>query len=76
MDRNSRLACTVTLLLLLLSGGVFAGETSPAPNPPDPQHSKIAKHVALGSGQTRSTAPHRLTWFEMVEIALSNLGLL
>ena len=77
MSRIAKLFCSVSLSVLLLAAAIFAGEASPNPQPPDPnQHSKISKPVASGSKSTRGGAPHRLTWFEMVEMMLSNLGLI
>ena len=70
------LGCLVFTTTLLV-GGALAGQSEPTPQPPDPnQHSKISKPVASGSKTTRGTVSHGLTWFEVVEIMLSSLGLI
>ena len=73
--RFAGIVCSTTLTLMLLAGNVIAGEVGPIPGAPQP-HGKISKPAKQPRASTSTSSSRDLTWFEMVEIALSNLGLL
>jgi len=74
MNKLSSSLCSL-VLLIILAGGVLGGEVVPTPAVPQP-HSTISNPAKHG-GHSNSTSKGRsLTWLEIVEIALSNLGLL
>ena len=75
INRLTGTVCAAVLALLLMTGSVFAGEMAPVPGA-QPSHSKIAKPAKQPLASTSASSNRDLTWFEMVEIALSNLGLL
>ena len=66
------------LMAALFHATVLAGQVENTPNSPPPPdtHSKISKPDKPGRNQVRGNAPDRLTWYEVVEMMLSNLGLL
>ena len=77
MKRVRTILCCTLVLVTISIGTALAGQVEPAPLPPPPDtHIKISKPVASGTTPARDGAPHRLAWFEMVEMMLSSLGLI
>ena len=74
VTRRAGTVCSIAVALLLLAGSVTAGEMAPIPGPQP--HSKRTKPVKNSQASNPTSSTGSLTWFEMAEIMLSNLGLL
>jgi hypothetical protein len=85
MKRIGNFACSITLSLMLTVGSALGGVTTPNPTPPPPEV-KITgvttpnpeppppSGLTLEPNQTANQTPVDLSLYELVLIALSNIG--
>jgi hypothetical protein len=85
MKRFGNFACAITLSMFLIAGSALAGVTTPNPTPPPPEV-KITgvttpnpeppppSSIRFGTDQTAYQTSGGLSLFELVMIAISNMG--